>query len=524
MQGPAAGHVQRLQAAADPQHGHPERVGRARERELGAVDDAVGRAEPVVAAARAVGERVEVRPAREAQAVEPLEQDLRQLGVVRRQHHGQSPAGLDRTQIRHAEPELLGGSGLVAALQGPELTQVALRREYADQRPHGVNHRQIARFGTWTDGQSRRLPSSPHVEPIHLFDVPAEPDASSRQAGPQGHLAVVLPRRQDRRPRPQRLRQVDAAADHGRSGHRVPRRGPARARRHRRAARAGAAARRRQGRARQRRGRRGRDPRAARPLQRARRELLGRDRGRVRAPAGGDRRRRRVEPRHPARPGDGRAPAPARRRRRHDALRRRAPPRRALPAAALRPRPAAARRADEPPRRRVGRLARAAPRGLQGHDRRRHPRSLLPRQRRGLDPRARPRQRAPVQGQLLELARAEAGAARAGGAPGVLAPADDRGRARVGAPEPEGPAQEVEGAPEQLRAAARRGAQRQARLGPDPHPAGPAPRRQGDRGVGAAQGLRRPAADRGPLVLAPARRHRRASSAPTARARRRCSG
>ena len=54
-------------------------------------------------------------------------------------------------------------------------------------------------------------------------------------------------------------------------------------------------------------------------------------------------------------------------------------------------RPAAARRADEPPRRRVGRLARALPRGVQGHGRRRHARPLLPRQRRRLDPRARPR-------------------------------------------------------------------------------------------------------------------------------------
>ena len=54
-------------------------------------------------------------------------------------------------------------------------------------------------------------------------------------------------------------------------------------------------------------------------------------------------------------------------------------------------------------------LARAPPRGVRGHRRGRHPRSLLPRQRRGLDPRARPRPRHPVPGQLLELARAEAG-------------------------------------------------------------------------------------------------------------------
>ena len=55
-----------------------------------------------------------------------------------------------------------------------------------------------------------------------------------------------------------------------------------------------------------------------------------------------------------------------------DALGRRAPARRAVPAAPLRARPPAARRADEPPRRRVGRLARALPRRLQGHRRRGH--------------------------------------------------------------------------------------------------------------------------------------------------------
>ena len=44
-------------------------------------------------------------------------------------------------------------------------------------------------------------------------------------------------------------------------------------------------------------------------------------------------------------------------------------------------RPAAARRADQPPRRRVGRLAGAAPAGVPRHRRRRHARPLLPRQR-----------------------------------------------------------------------------------------------------------------------------------------------
>ena len=249
--------------------------------------------------------------------------------------------------------------------------------------------------------RGRIYPRLGDVEPIRLHHVQAEPDAPAGQAGAEGHLAQLHAGRQDRRAGPQRLRQVDAAADHGRRRHGVPRRGAARAGGHRRAARAGAAAGPGQGRARQRRGGRRRDPRAAGPLQRAGRELLGRDRRRVRPPPGPHRRRRRLEPRHAARHRDGRAAPAALGRRRHEALRRRAPPRRALPAAAERARPPAARRADEPPRRGVRRLAGAPPRGVQGHHRGRHPRPLLPRQRRGLDPRAGPRPRHPVPGQLL---------------------------------------------------------------------------------------------------------------------------
>ena len=127
--------------------------------------------------------------------------------------------------------------------------------------------------------------------------------------------------------------------------------------------------------------------------------------------AGPDRRRERLGARPHARDRDGRAAPAARRRRRRHALGRRAAPRGALPAAAPEARPAAARRAHQPPRRRVGRVARALPARLPGHRRRRHARSLLPRQRGRLDPRARPRPRHPVQGQLLRLARAEAGRA-----------------------------------------------------------------------------------------------------------------
>ncbi len=74
------------------------------------------------------------------------------------------------------------------------------------------------------------------------------------------------------------------------------------------------------------------------------------------------------------------------------ALRRRAPARRAVPAAAAVARSAPPRRADQPSRRRVGRLARALPARVQRVGRRDHARPLLPRQRRRLDPRARSHQ------------------------------------------------------------------------------------------------------------------------------------
>ena len=96
-----------------------------------------------------------------------------------------------------------------------------------------------------------------------------------------------------------------------------------------------------------------------------------------------------------------------------------------------------------------------------------------------------------------------------GGEVRVGAPAHDQGRARVGAHEPQGPPHQVPRPPEPLRGAAGRGAQRQARGRPDPHPARPAPRRHRDRGRPRAQGLRRPPADRGPLLHAAARRDRR---------------
>ena len=128
------------------------------------------------------------------------------------------------------------------------------------------------------------------------------------------------------------------------------------------------------------------------------------------ARAGSDRSGQRVGPRLSGRARDGCAAAPAARRRPEDAVRRRAAPRRAVPAAAAFARPAAARRADQPPRCRIGRVARALPQGLRRHGRRGDPRSLLPRQRRRVDPRAGSRIGHPLGGELLVVARSEAAA------------------------------------------------------------------------------------------------------------------
>ena len=185
-----------------------------------------------------------------------------------------------------------------------------------------------------------------------------------------------------------------------------------------------------------------------------------------------------------------------------DAVRRREAARRALPAAPQPPRPAAPRRAHQPPRRRVRRLARAVPPGVQRHRRRDHPRPLLPGQRRAVDPRAGPRPGHPVQRQLLGLAGAEARPHGDREQAGRRPAADARPRARLGADEPQGPPVEGQGPPVGVRAAAGR---RERRADRDPRardrdPARPAAGRPGHRRPGPAQGLRRPAAGRGPDV------------------------
>ena len=80
-----------------------------------------------------------------------------------------------------------------------------------------------------------------------------------------------------------------------------------------------------------------------------------------------------VGSRQQGRSGDGRAALSARRCRRDETLRRRAPPRRAVQAAARPARPPAARRADQPSRRRVGVMAGRPSAQLSRRDPDRHP-------------------------------------------------------------------------------------------------------------------------------------------------------
>ncbi len=279
---------------------------------------------------------------------------------------------------------------------------------------------------------------APHA-PVHLHHEGPSQGHAPGEGDPQGHLAVVLRGRQDRRPRRERRRQVDAPPDHGRGGQGLRGRGvPGRGDPHRVPA-AGAPARPLEERAPARRGGgRGEaeDPAA---LRGDLGQLLGRHRRRVLPPAGPDRRAGPLGPRPAGRARDGRAAPAAGRRGRDDALGRREAAGGAVPPAAAAGRHAAARRAHQPPRRRVGGLARALPQGVQGLRRRDHPRPLLPRQRGRLDPRARPRGGHPLGGQLLVLARAEGPAPHPGGEGGLGPPPDASSASSSGYASPRAP-------------------------------------------------------------------------------------
>ena len=270
--------------------------------------------------------------------------------------------------------------------------------------------------------------------------------AYRRQEGPGEHPPVLLPRRQDRHARPERLGQVDAAADHGRPRQGIHRRGLGGRGRDRRLPAAGAAARPDQERARQRHGGRRRQEGDPRPLQRADDELLRRDGRRGRQAPGHHRQPEPLGPRQPGRDGDGRAALPAGRCRRRPASR-------AARSAAWRSASCCCRsptcccstsRPTTSTPRPIAWLEKHL-REYPGRGADHHPRPLLPRQRHRLDPRARPRPRHSLRGQLLGLSRRPRPSAcsrKAARRP----PARRRSRASgVDRGQPEGPPGEVQG-------------------------------------------------------------------------------
>ena len=479
VQRAAAGDVERLRAAADAQQRHPALDRRAGERELEGVQRRLGRPELARGARARRRPRGQVRAAGEADAVEAGDQRL-EVRHARRQHDGHPAGALDRLQVGHPQRHLRVGrlalaaqgrrallarsSEVVTPISGRMLSSYRPfcgRSDMAERPNRAPKYPPQGRIYPQSSMSSQYIftmyklcrthpPDKQVLKDISLSFLPGAKIGVLGLNGSGKSTLLRIMAGQDTEYRGEAqlapgatvgLLEQEPQLDESKDVRGNVEEGVARA------------------------------ARPARPLQRARRQLLRRDRRRVRAPAGADRRGRRLEPRHPARHGDGRAAPPARRRRRHEALRRRAPPRRALPAAA-RARPTCCCSTSRPTT-----STRSRSRWLERHlEEYKGTVVAVTHDRYFLDN---------VAGWILELDRGH-GLPFKGNYSSWLEQKQARlaqeerkesarqrtieQRARVGAREPEGPPQEGQGAPEQLRAPAGRGAQRQARPGPDPHP------------------------------------------------------
>ena len=115
-----------------------------------------------------------------------------------------------------------GGRAPSPAADGAGCTDGACGARHQRSRPRAAPHVRIGGFprrrrsahGQGAAGARRR--STAHGTAIHLHDEGPAQGHAAGQGDPQGHLALVLPDGQDRRPRGQRRRQEHAAAHHGR--------------------------------------------------------------------------------------------------------------------------------------------------------------------------------------------------------------------------------------------------------------------------------------------------------------------
>ena len=159
-QGAATGDVEQLHAAADREDRQPLRVGGPGQGELELVQVALHRPSrgievPTVAAG------IEVRPPRQTDAVDPLEQSKRQLGPERRDNERDRAGRLQRLEVLEAQRHLMRRR-LTLGRGRHGLRPPDLGGGNGDERPVGGRVRLCRRFaGHNAQAQSRRRPNIP---------------------------------------------------------------------------------------------------------------------------------------------------------------------------------------------------------------------------------------------------------------------------------------------------------------------------------------------------------------------------
>ena len=140
VQRPAAGHVQHLHAAADREHGQAARYRPPREGQLEAVELGLGRPQLGMLGG-AVVVRMQVRPARQADAVEAVEQLVHRAGAHRREDHRHRAGHTHGVEVALAECQLRA-CGLALWHHVVVLLGAHLRGRHADQRRsrHVITH------------------------------------------------------------------------------------------------------------------------------------------------------------------------------------------------------------------------------------------------------------------------------------------------------------------------------------------------------------------------------------------------
>ena len=160
VQRAAAGDVERLAPRQIARIGMLRISAMPHEAQLEGVQARLGRAELHVALVGAVGRRVQVRPARQADAVEALDQRREVVRADGRQDHRDRAGGVERAQIRHPQGHL-GVRGLAVAARRREAAGPQFRGGDANEGAHA----QII-------GSAGDIPHPPFGPSFHNSDSP----------------------------------------------------------------------------------------------------------------------------------------------------------------------------------------------------------------------------------------------------------------------------------------------------------------------------------------------------------------